>query len=123
MQRPPTKHSSVVSGPSSVAEITDNGQRTADKSVFFVYALLTVLTLAVFWPVRHFEFINYDDPEYVTQNPFVQRGLTTDGIAWAFRTNYASNWHPLTWFSHMLDCRIFGMNAGGHHLTNLLLHT
>ena len=80
------------------------------------------VTLAVFWPVRVNEFINYDDQEYVTANVHVQHGLGWDGLAWAFRTGYAANWHPLTWLSHMVDVQLFGLSPAGHHLTNLLLH-
>ncbi len=87
--------------------------------------LLSAVTLLVFWPVTTHEFINYDDPLYVTENPQVQAGLTTEGLGWAFGqvTGEGTYWHPLTWLSHMLDCRLFGLNAGRHHLTNLLLHT
>jgi tetratricopeptide (TPR) repeat protein len=83
---------------------------------------LALITLVVFWQVRNFEFIHYDDVEYITQNPHIQSGLNLKSIKWAFTTGYASNWHPLTWLSHILDCRIFGLAAGGHHLVNLLLH-
>jgi hypothetical protein len=76
----------------------------------------------VYWPVRHFEFINFDDDVYVWANPEVQNGLTLRGLAWAFTTGHAGNWHPLTWLSHMLDCQLFGVNAGAHHLVNVLFH-
>jgi tetratricopeptide (TPR) repeat protein len=81
-----------------------------------------VATFAAFWPVNGHEFINYDDDKYVTENPHVRAGLTGKGIKWAFTTIHANFWHPLTWLSHMLDCQVFGMNAGRHHLSNLLLH-
>jgi protein O-mannosyl-transferase len=84
---------------------------------------LVLLTLAVYLPVLTHGFIRFDDPVYVTRNPWVQAGLTWDGIAWAFTANVASNWHPLTLLSHMLDCELFGMDPLGHHLTSLLLHT
>ena len=87
-----------------------------------ICAALALVTLALFWPVLHAEFTNYDDPAYVTQNAMVQTGLNWPGVAWAFHTGHASNWHPLTWISHMLDWQIYGNKAGGHHLTNLLLH-
>jgi tetratricopeptide (TPR) repeat protein len=67
-------------------------------------------------------FVNYDDDHYVYQNPCVERGLTAAGIVWAFTTTQCYNWHPLTWLSHMLDCQAYGLHAGGHHLTNVLLH-
>jgi len=84
--------------------------------------VLALVTLAVFWQVRDHEFINLDDEQYVTQNPHVRGGLKAGGLAWAFTTTHASNWHPLTWLSHMLDSQLFGMNPAGHHLVNLLFH-
>ncbi len=88
-----------------------------------VCALLGSATLAVYWPVRQFEFINFDDPQYVTENAHLQVGLNARAIAWAFQAGYAANWHPLTWISHMLDVQLFGLNPAGHHLTSLLFHT
>jgi tetratricopeptide (TPR) repeat protein len=72
--------------------------------------------------VNGFEFTNYDDTLHVTANPYVRQGLTAAGIGWAFRTFQAGNWYPLTWLSHMADVSLFGLRAGGHHLTSLLLH-
>jgi protein O-mannosyl-transferase len=83
---------------------------------------LTLATLAVFWQVRDHEFITYDDYEYVLENPHVRYGLSRDGILWAFTSVHASNWHPLTWLSHMLDCELYGLNPSGHHLNNFLFH-
>ena len=83
---------------------------------------LAVLTVFVYAPVRHFGFIDLDDPGYVYDNPHVTAGLTWDGIVWAFTTGYAANWHPLTWVSHMLDVELFGLTAGGHHITSVGLH-
>ena len=84
--------------------------------------VLALVTLAVFWQVRDHEFINLDDEQYVTQNPHVRGGLKAGGLSWAFTTTHASNWHPLTWLSHMLDSQLFGMDPAGHHLVNLLFH-
>ena len=84
--------------------------------------LLALLTLLLYLPVRQHEFIVYDDDLYVTENRMVQRGLTWDGVQWAFSTLHASNWHPLTWLSHMLDWELFGANPGAHHLINVLFH-
>ena len=84
--------------------------------------LLIVVTFSVFFQVRNHNFLNYDDTSYVTENSHVQAGLTRKGIAWAFTTTHASNWHPLTWLSHMLDCMLFGLRPGMHHLSNLLFH-
>src|SRR5712691_4792666 len=75
-----------------------------------------------FWPFVEHDFVNFDDRLYVTENPVVQQGLTLDGALWALHTNHASNWHPVVWLSHMMDCSCFGLFPGGHHLTNLLLH-
>lgn len=87
--------------------------------------LLAAVSLTVFSPVRQHEFVNYDDPDYVTDNSIVQRGLSKEGLAWAFGTLHgrATYWHPLSWVTHMVDCELFGLNAAGHHLTSLLLHT
>ncbi|HOC56965.1 MAG TPA: tetratricopeptide repeat protein [Verrucomicrobiota bacterium] len=85
-------------------------------------SVLGVLTLALFYPVVNFEFLNFDDPDYVTKNPIVQTGLTVKGVLWAFQTTHASNYHPLTWLFHMLDCELYGLTSGGHHLTNVFLH-
>src|SRR4029077_14295900 len=71
---------------------------------------------------RHFQFVSFDDPLYVTDNPPVEAGLSRSGIAWAFTTPHAANWHPLTWLSHMLDAQLFGLEPGGHHATNVLFH-
>ncbi len=84
--------------------------------------LLVLATVAAFWPVTRGDFINYDDPDYVTANPRVLQGLHWQGVAWAFRTTHANNWHPLTWLSHMLDCQLFGKDPTGPHAVNLLLH-
>ena len=84
--------------------------------------LLAAVTLAVYWPVIHCDFLNYDDPDYFTANPHVQTGLTSANIVWAFTTGHASNWHPLTWLSLMLDAKCFGQEPAGPHFTNLLFH-
>ena len=84
--------------------------------------LLALVTLAVYLPVTGHAFINYDDPDYVSHNFMVQRGWTLSGLVWAFTTFQAGNWHPLTWLSHMTDCALFGLNPGGHHFVNVLLH-
>ena len=83
---------------------------------------LAVLIWIVFGQTRTYPFVNYDDPGYVTENPNVVGGLTTAGIGWAFTHVHGGNWHPLTSVSHMLDVRLFGLNAGSHHLVNVLLH-
>ena len=78
--------------------------------------------LAVYWLVYSYDFVKYDDQVYVTNNANIQSGLNWKSICWAFTTGYASNWHPVTWLSHILDYQLFGSRAGGHHLTNILFH-
>ncbi len=90
--------------------------------VSIICVALAVTTLAVFWQVRNHEFISFDDNDYVTENRYVQGGLTLKGIVWAFSEPHAHNWHPLTWLSHMLDCQLFGLKPGRHHLVNLFFH-
>lgn len=84
--------------------------------------VLTVITTAVYCQVYTYDFVNYDDPIYVYENSNIQSGLTVAAVKWAFTSGYAGNWHPLTWFSHMLDWRLFGDNPAGHHVTNLIFH-
>jgi tetratricopeptide (TPR) repeat protein len=93
-----------------------------DRLRWLVCAGLVVITVAVYAPVRKHEFINYDDNKYILWNKQVQAGLSWSGFVWAFTTLEASNWHPLTWLSHMLDCQLFGLNAGAHHLVNVAFH-
>jgi tetratricopeptide (TPR) repeat protein len=88
----------------------------------FACGLLAFATIAVYWPVTHFDFINLDDRDYVSRNPVVAQGLNWRGMQWAFQTGHAANWHPLTWLSHMLDVQLFGMNPGAHHRTNVFFH-
>jgi len=85
--------------------------------------LLALITLLAYLPAARDGFVNYDDQDYVTENSTVQKGLTWPGIKWAFTTGHASNWHPLTWLSHMADCELFALNPGAHHLVNVLFHT
>jgi tetratricopeptide (TPR) repeat protein len=84
--------------------------------------LLSALVFAVFWPAIRNGFVEYDDPGYVTDNHHVQTGLTLANVAWAFGTAQQSNWHPVTWLSHMADCQVFGLRPWGHHFTNVTLH-
>ncbi len=81
---------------------------------WLVCLLLAAVTLAVFWPATGFDFVNYDDPLYVTDNPHVQAGLTWEGLAWAFGRVHGEEtyWHPLTWVSHMVDCQLYGLKPG-----------
>ena len=87
-----------------------------------VAALLFLVTFVLYAPVRHQAFIAYDDPQYVTENPHVRHGLRADEVLWVCTHDYESNWHPLTWISHMLDVELFGLEPAGHHLVNAGLH-
>ncbi|HEV2695061.1 MAG TPA: tetratricopeptide repeat protein [Verrucomicrobiae bacterium] len=84
--------------------------------------VLALVTVLVYLPVCFHDFIDFDDPGYVTDNAMVQGGLTWKWFIWAFSGWHASNWHPLTWLSHQLDCQLFGLNAGAHHFINVLFH-
>jgi hypothetical protein len=84
---------------------------------------LVGITWLVFGQTLRHGFINYDDPVYVYENPVVASGLTLHGIGWAFTHSHRANWHPLTSISHILDCQFYGPKAGGHHFSNVLLHT
>ncbi len=92
------------------------------RSKLLCLLVLVGVTLAVYWPATHFDFTNYDDPEYLLYNPNIQHGINRGSVAWALAATYASNWHPLTWMSHMADWSLYGNQPRGHHLTNLLLH-
>src|SRR5262245_41785473 len=83
----------------------------------FISVLLALVTFAVYFTVLHNQFVNYDDQDYVTSNDQVKAGLTGHGVLWAFTSGHASNWHPLTWLTHMFDWQLFGSHAAGHHLT------
>ena len=106
------------------------GQRPAESYVFqspqnrrlILCLLLALATIALYNPVTHAPFLNYDDSVYVTDCPQVRAGLTWKTIVWAFHTTEATNWHPITWLSHALDCQIFGLNPAGPHIVNVLLH-
>ncbi len=102
--------------------IVEQPNRQAIHQLILVSLLLILATFVAYWQVWNHDFVYYDDNVYVTENKHVQAGLTTEGIVWSLTAIYASNWHPLTWLSHMLDCQLFGMDAGWHHLTNLLFH-
>ena len=102
--------------------------RGSEKAVFgarpdyWIAFGLVLVSLVVYGPVADYPFINLDDSLYVFENPHIREGLSLKGIQWALTATYASNWHPLTWLSHMADITLFGMHPGRHHLTNLYLH-
>ena len=99
-------------------------QRTDVNRARWIAAALFGLTVLLFSRVLApgYEFVNYDDPDYVTENAHIQTGLTPAGIAWALKARVSSNWHPLTLLSHMLDWTLYGANPRGHHATSVLLH-
>src|ERR1700722_3858656 len=100
-----------------------DSQANRERALAWLVALVLIAgTLACYWPVRHFDYVNYDDWVYTYDSPMVTRGLTWEGFKWALTSVDGGNWHPLIWLSHMADYRIFGPAAGGHHLTNVLLH-
>ena len=100
-------------------ELPKFSPRTCDYLIVFV---LLATGWCIYGQTLGFPFISFDDPGYVYENPYVQHGITWDGWRWAWTSFDRSNWHPLTWLSLMLDAQFYGLNAGGYHLTNLLLH-
>ncbi|MGD9244134.1 MAG: tetratricopeptide repeat protein [Desulfobacterales bacterium] len=84
---------------------------------------LALTIILAYGQASNLDFVGYDDELYVTENLNVQKGLTAEGLKWAFTTFHSANWHPLTWLSHMIDCELYGLNPMGHHWTNLILHT
>src|ERR1051325_11671770 len=88
-----------------------------------VTTCLALGTLLLFGRAITFPFINLDDPTYVYEQPLIARGFSWAGVVWAFTHVHSGNWHPLTSISHMLDCELFGLNPGGPHLMNIILHT
>src|SRR6266853_1500908 len=85
---------------------------TFERPDILILLGLAVVTFGIYAQLIGHRFITFDDPTYIQDNPMVNRGVTLAGLAWAFSTFYAGNWHPLTWISHMIDCQLFGMNAG-----------
>ena len=95
---------------------------SSTRTSVFICILLLLAVLAVYGQVAHFQFVRFDDKDYVIRNNHVRSGLSISNILWAMTAYHASNWHPLTWISHMLDVQLWGMNPGAHHLTNVFLH-
>jgi tetratricopeptide (TPR) repeat protein len=95
---------------------------TRNQQFALVCLVLALGTLILYWPMMRNGFNNFDDDLYITGNPHVKAGLTWAGVIWAFKTDCGALWFPLTWISHMLDCQLYGLNPGGHHLTNLVFH-
>jgi protein O-mannosyl-transferase len=95
---------------------------TTKRRSLLINFILIVMIAIVYVQVGTFEFVDFDDHLYVTENSYVQRGLTKEGFIWAFNTHHAGNWHPLTWLSHMMDAELYGLNPAGHHYTNVAFH-
>jgi protein O-mannosyl-transferase len=93
------------------------------RKTVYVASFLGLITVLLYWRTVGFEFIVVDDHQYVFKNAMVLKGISWEGIKWAFTTIYAANWHPVTWISHMVDESVYGLFAGGHHLTNVFFHT
>jgi protein O-mannosyl-transferase len=98
------------------------GRSPQTRKVVGICVFLILAILAVFGQTARFEFVNYDDNQYIYENPEVQKGLTWGGVRWALRYTEIGHWHPLTWLTHMADCQAYGLWAGGHHITNVVLH-
>ncbi len=95
---------------------------TSKRRRAWIAAGLFLLVAIAFEPVRHNEFVEYDDNQYLTENTHIRSGFSRESVGWAFTSGYAANWHPLTWLSHMADIELFGVKPAGHHLHNVLLH-
>jgi len=96
--------------------------RLSGQRPIIICLVLVALTTLAYWQVRNYQFITCDDDMYVYENPVVRAGLTWPGVKWSFTAFHSANWHPLTWLSHLLDSQLYGLQAGGHHLTNLFFH-
>ncbi len=97
--------------------------RSRRAQIALIAFVLAIATFLLYLPCTHHDFVNYDDPDYVTANVHVHQGLTWSNVRWAFTTTDAANWHPLTWISHMSDVQFFGPDPSGHHLDSILWHT
>ncbi|HAJ26671.1 MAG TPA: hypothetical protein DCG53_05410 [Syntrophus sp. (in: bacteria)] len=92
------------------------------KNLLWICLCIALLTFAVYGQVKDHAFVDFDDYEYITENPHVRSGLSIDNIVWAFTSYHSNNWHPITWISHMVDVQLFGLNPAGHHLVNVCFH-
>jgi tetratricopeptide (TPR) repeat protein len=111
----------ITAGANPTGRSAATGPWTRHAS-WFIAALLWLATVALYWPVTHHDFLDYDDDRYVTANALVQHGLALDTLKWVFLNPVCSNWHPVTMLSHLLDCQWYGLDPGKHHLTSLLFH-
>jgi protein O-mannosyl-transferase len=117
---PPTVAAKRLEEP--VASISSGLFRSPGLRTLLFCLILTAVVLVAYNPVTRNGFLNYDDDQYITNNPHVRAGLTWATMKWAFTTYDQANWHPLTWLSHALDCELFGLNPAGHHWVNVWLH-
>jgi tetratricopeptide (TPR) repeat protein len=122
-ERPLSKDRKRSSDVSGLGLCAPGNRANSRLSSLLICIGLVAVTWAVFGQTLAHDFVNFDDHVYVYENPLVVRGLSTEGIIAAFTHTHALNWHPLTTLSHMLDCQLYGLKAGGHHLTNVILHT
>ena len=100
----------------------DRDRKKELRKEVYICVFIVLATISVYGKIYTHDFIGYDDDKYVTQNYYVGQGLSKESVIWAFSSTHASNWHPITWLSHMLDVKLFGLNPGAHHLTNLFFH-
>jgi tetratricopeptide (TPR) repeat protein len=98
------------------------GLESGKCKIFLICLGLVLATAIAFEPIRHNDFVRYDDNRYLVKNEYIQDGVTKDSFVWAFTTFHVSNWHPLTWISHMIDYELFGLDPVWHHLVNVLFH-
>jgi protein O-mannosyl-transferase len=117
----PASSGASVGQPAETATASRGGGALLRSPVWIALALIALNAL-VFAPVAHFDFVTWDDPDYVYANPQVSQGLTAETVKWAF-TGYKYLWHPLTWLSHMADVQLYGLNPGPHHVTSVVIHT
>src|SRR5438046_5581720 len=108
--------SKMAEQPNTISKSDSNARKLG-----IISAVLFFATLALYFPVTGFNFVNFDDPSYVYENQVVTQGLTKHGIVWAFNGQHEANWHPLTWISHMLDCQLFGLEPGAPHFHDSFL--
>lgn len=118
----PGKGAEVVATPSEGAALLHTAKPQRQPQTLIIGVFLAAIIWVVFGQTIHHGFVGYDDQDYVYANPVVKAGLTLKGCVWAFTHVHSNNWHPLTTLTHMMDCQIYGLQAGGHHLTNVLLH-
>lgn len=119
---PPTRVAKADTSLRATSERVTAGRSTRSRADLWLYLALFVATVVVYSQVPRFAFVNFDDPDYVTANAHVRRGITPGGLVWAITSGDAANWFPVTRLSHMLDTQLFGLRSGLHHLTNVVIH-